>query len=69
MRTIGNVFAMIILAAWLGVIAVISIQNIDLVSLKFLIWESIKLPFGVLLAFALGFGLIMGGLIPVGQKR
>lgn len=69
MRTFGILLSMIILAGWLGGFAVISIQNIQLVSLKFLLWESVRLPFGVLLAFAVGFGLIVGSFIPVGQKR
>ncbi len=69
MRTFGLLLSMAILAGWLGLVAVMSIQNIELVSIKFLLWESIKLPFGVLLAFAVGFGLIVGSFIPVGQKR
>ncbi|OKH10801.1 lipopolysaccharide assembly protein LapA domain-containing protein [[Limnothrix rosea] IAM M-220] len=69
MRTLGLLLSMTILAGWLGLVAVMSIQNIELVSIKFLLWESIKLPFGVLLTFAVGFGLIVGSFIPVGQKR
>lgn len=69
MRTLGLLMSMTILAVWLGLVAVMSIQNIELVSLKFLLWESIQLPFGVLLAIAVGFGLIVGSFIPVGQKR
>ena len=69
MRTLGLLLSMTILAGWLGLVAVMSIQNIDLVSIKFLVWESVQLPFGVLLAFAVGFGLIVGSFIPVGQKR
>lgn len=69
MRTLGLLISMTIMAGWLGLVAVMSIQNIELVSIKFLLWESIKLPFGVLLAIAVGFGLIVGSFIPVGQKR
>lgn len=69
MRQIGTFISMILMAAWLGAIAIVSIQNIEIVSLKFLIWESVKLPFGVLLALSVGTGLMIGGLLPVGQNR
>lgn len=69
MRTLGTLLAMTIIASLLAISAVISIQNIQLVSLKFLLWQSIQIPFGVLLAIAVGFGLMVGSLIPVGQKR
>jgi uncharacterized integral membrane protein len=60
---------MVILALLISAIAIISIQNIEIVSLKFLLWESVKLPFGVLLALAIGFGLIIGSFFPIGEKR
>jgi uncharacterized integral membrane protein len=60
---------MVILALLISAIAIISIQNIEIVSLKFLLWESVKLPFGVLLALAIGFGLIIGSFVPIGEKR
>lgn len=69
MKTISLFVSMVILALLLSTVAVLSIQNIELVSLKFILWTSIKLPFGVLLAFAIGVGLILGSFIPVGQKR
>lgn len=69
MRTFGTFLAMILLAGLLGIVAVMSIQNIEIVSIQFLIWQSVKLPLGVLLAFAVGFGLIMGSFVPIGQKR
>lgn len=69
MRTLGALLAMTLLAGLLAAIAVMSIQNIEIVSIKFLLWESVRLPFGVLLAFAVGLGLMVGSFIPVGQKR
>ena len=69
MKTLGLLLSMTLMAMLLGLVAIASIQNIEIVSIKFLLWESVKLPFGVLLAFAVGFGLIMGSFIPVGQKR
>jgi lipopolysaccharide assembly protein A len=69
MRTIGLFLSMVILALLISAIAIISIQNIEIVSLKFLLWESVKLPFGVLLALAISFGLIIGSFFPIGEKR
>lgn len=69
MRTLGTLLSMIFVAALIGSVAILSIQNIEIVSIKFLLWESVRLPFGVLLAFAVGFGLIVGSFVPVGQKR
>lgn len=54
-----------IVAAWLGAIAILSIQNITAVSLKFLAWTSIELPVGVLLAFSGGAGWLAGATAPL----
>ena len=69
MRTLGLLLSMTLLAILLGLVAIASIQNIEIVSIQFLLWESVKLPFGVLIAFSVGFGLMVGSFIPVGQKR
>ncbi|HAC63744.1 MAG TPA: DUF1049 domain-containing protein [Cyanothece sp. UBA12306] len=63
MKTITNLITSLIIAFWLGAIAIFSIQNITEISLKFLVWQSIKLPVGVLLAFSIGGGLILGVLL------
>lgn len=57
-----NFLTAILLAAWIGIIAVFSIQNITAVSLKFLAFESIQLPVGVLLAFSMGIGTIVAAI-------
>ncbi|MGK7938942.1 MAG: LapA family protein [Crocosphaera sp.] len=67
--TVKNIIISILLAFWLGAIATFSIQNITMVSLKFLLWKSIELPIGVLLSFCVGGGLIMGSLFPLFLKR
>lgn len=46
------------MAAWLILIAVISIQNVTDVSLHFLVFESIKMPTGVIMAFSAAVGMI-----------
>ncbi|MDJ0601271.1 MAG: LapA family protein [Crocosphaera sp.] len=64
-KILTNLIIAVLLAFWLGAIAVFSIQNITAVSLKFLLWESIKLPIGVLLSFCVGGGLILGSFVPL----
>ena len=70
MKAIAKILSSLILAAWISAIAIFSIQNIQDVSLKFIIFESIKFPIGVLLAFCAGAGIILGSLLPLlWQKR
>ncbi|MGF1541233.1 MAG: lipopolysaccharide assembly protein LapA domain-containing protein [Pleurocapsa sp.] len=60
----------ILMAAWIVAIAIFSIQNIQDVSLKFLMFESINFPLGVLLALCGAAGIILGSLLPLlWQKR
>ncbi|MFB8789751.1 MAG: lipopolysaccharide assembly protein LapA domain-containing protein [Potamolinea sp.] len=65
MKTITNLITSIILASWVSAIAILSIQNITLVSLKFLNWETIQIPFGVVLAFSFGVGAIAAAIAPL----
>ncbi|BAQ65382.1 lipopolysaccharide assembly protein LapA domain-containing protein [Geminocystis sp. NIES-3709] len=55
----------LIVGFWLILIAVFSIQNIELISLKFFFFESIKISIGVLLTFALAGGFFLGSIIPI----
>jgi uncharacterized integral membrane protein len=64
MKTIANLLTSLILAGWIGAIAILAIQNFTLVSVKFLAFESIQLPIGIVLAFSAGIGLIGGALVP-----
>lgn len=65
MRTIANLLTSLIVAVWIGVIAIVAIQNFTPVSLRFLAFESIQLPLGIVLAFGVGVGLIGGAIAPV----
>ncbi len=72
MRKFTNLLSILLISVWIGSIAIFSIQNIQLVSLQFLAWQSLQLPIGVLLAFCLVFGLIFSALLPLfwtGVKR
>ncbi len=65
MKTIANLLTSLTLAGWIGAIALLSIQNITSVSLKFLTAETIQLPMGIVLAFSVGVGAIAGAIAPV----
>jgi lipopolysaccharide assembly protein A len=58
-----NLIISTIAAVWIMAIALISVQNASLVSLKFLFWQSIDLPWGLVLAGAVGVGFALGGWI------
>ena len=65
MKTIANLLTSLTLAAWIGAIAILSIQNITPISLKFLGFETIQLPMGIVLAFSVGVGAIAAAIAPV----
>ncbi len=48
----------LLIAAWIILIAVLSIQNVTDVSLRFLVFESIRMPIGVVLAISAAVGMI-----------
>jgi lipopolysaccharide assembly protein A len=54
-----------IAAAWIAIIALISVQNATIVNLKFVFWQSIDLPWGLVLAIAAALGFIIGGCLPL----
>ena len=62
MKSFTYLITMIIIAFWLIIIAIFSIQNTEEISLNFLVFKSIKLPIGVLLSFCVGGGIILGSL-------
>ncbi|HEY9609915.1 LapA family protein [Allocoleopsis sp.] len=65
MKTISNLLTSLILAGWIGAIAILSIQNITPVSLKFLVFQTIQIPVGIVLAFSVGIGAIAGAIVPL----
>jgi len=65
MKILTNFLSSLLMAGWIGAIAIFSIQNIQEVSLQFLTFQSIQLPIGVLLAFCLGIGFLCGSLLPL----
>lgn len=61
----NNLLISLIIGFWLIAIAIFSIQNITLVSLKFLAFQSISFPVGILLSFCLAGGFLLGGIVPL----
>jgi lipopolysaccharide assembly protein A len=60
-----NVVISTISATWIAIIALLSVQNASLVSLKFVFWKSIDLPWGLVLAGAVAIGFLLGGCLPL----
>ncbi|MDJ0674590.1 MAG: DUF1049 domain-containing protein [Calothrix sp. MO_167.B42] len=58
MKTFANLITSIILALWVVAIAIISVQNYTLVSLKFFTLQSIQISVGIILALSAGIGMI-----------
>jgi lipopolysaccharide assembly protein A len=56
-----NLLISTISALWIVSIALLSVQNANLVSLKFLMFSSIDLPWGLVLAGGVGIGFAIGG--------
>ncbi|WP_414574691.1 DUF1049 domain-containing protein [Anabaena sp. CCY 9402-a] len=58
MKSFANLLISLIVAIWVIAIAILSVQNFEPVSLKFLTFQSIKIPVGIVLAFSAGVGLV-----------
>lgn len=63
MKAFTNLLGSLILAILIIATAIFSIQNVEDISLKFLYFESITLPVGVMLIFCSGVGIILGWLL------
>ncbi len=63
MKTTLNLLIPIVVAFWIMAIAIISVQNATPVSLRFITFESIQIPVGLVLAFSVGVGLIGASLV------
>ena len=52
---------------WLIAIAIVAMQNADPVTLLFLSWQSVQIPFGLLFACSVAAGLVAGGVWQLAQ--
>jgi uncharacterized integral membrane protein len=58
MKLFANFLISCIVAIWVVAIAIISVQNATPVTLQLFIFRSIELPFGLVLAFSAGAGML-----------
>jgi uncharacterized integral membrane protein len=63
MRPFAVLLTALIVAAWTGAIAILSVQNFALVSLRLFTWESVQIPVGLVLAFAAGVGMVVTAVV------
>ena len=49
-------------------IAIVTAQNLTVVSLKFLLWDFPPVKLGLVLTGLAGGGLVLGGMIPLGKR-
>ncbi|MEI6445376.1 MAG: LapA family protein [Nostocales cyanobacterium ELA583] len=57
-KILVNLLISVIVAVWVVAIALISVQNATPVSLRFLGFQSIQIPLGLMLAFCVAVGLL-----------
>lgn len=60
---------LLMVALGVGAVAIVSAQNPVLVSFKFVIWQSLPIPLGLVLSIILATGVLIGGIIPLGKNR
>ena len=65
MNTTKNLIIATIFTCWIVFIATFSIQNVQLITVKFLIWESVQIPVGVFLSIVIGSGFLLGAMLPI----
>ncbi len=63
MKTTVNLVLSTIVALWVMAIAIISVQNATPVSLRFLTFESIQIPVGLVLAFCVAVGILAASVV------
>ncbi|MBM0740538.1 DUF1049 domain-containing protein [Phormidium sp. CLA17] len=58
MKTLPILLIALIVAMWIGAIAILSVQNFTSVPLNLLTFRSIEIPLGLVLAFSVGIGVV-----------
>ncbi|MEB3339706.1 DUF1049 domain-containing protein [Okeania sp.] len=62
-KFIPPIIISLIIALWVSSIAILSIQNATPVSLKFIGFQSINIPIGIILSFSVSIGIIISSLV------
>ncbi len=63
LKILVNFLISVIVAVWVIAIALISVQNATPVSLRFLVFQSIQIPFGLMLALSVAVGLVSAAVL------
>lgn len=63
MKTLASLIATIFIACWVVAIAILSLKNVAPVSIRFLTFQTIELPFFLVLTFSAALGMIFMALI------
>ncbi|MBW4442290.1 MAG: DUF1049 domain-containing protein [Plectolyngbya sp. WJT66-NPBG17] len=58
MRSFATLITACIVAVWIGAISLIAVQNAAPIALKFLAFQTIELPFGLVIAFSVMLGIL-----------
>ena len=58
MRSFATLITACIVAVWVGAIALIAIQNAAPIALRFLAFQTIEIPFGLVIAFSVMLGIL-----------
>lgn len=58
MKTLSIFFTSLIIAGWIGAIAILSVQNYSSITLRFFQYESFPMPLGLVLSFSIALGVI-----------
>lgn len=58
MKSFATLITACVVAVWIGVIALIAIQNATPVSLRFLTLQTVEIPFGLIIAFSVMLGIV-----------
>jgi uncharacterized integral membrane protein len=62
-RSFSILFIALMVAAWVGAIAILSVQNFGSVSLRLISFQSVPIPLGIVLAFGVMLGMVGTALI------
>ena len=62
MKILPQLLGTVTIAGWTIAIAIFSVQNSTPVSLKFLVFQSIRIPVGIVLGLSAGAGAIAGAI-------
>ena len=58
MKSFATLITACIVTVWIGAIALIAVQNAAPVALRFLTFQTIELPFGLVIAFSVMAGIL-----------